>query len=165
MLRNIPNKYTQPMLLSVVNSTGFTPRCFDFFYLPIDFRNNCNFGYAFINLRNGVEAQRFFQVFDGYKLPGFNSDKICQVRWARVQGFESNIHHYRNSPVVGVPIPQYRPLIYESGLQVPFPERSDPCVDREVAPEATAAPAPKVNVQKTKRRKPRKNGADSLTPH
>lgn len=37
MLRNIPNKYTQRMLLSEVNSLGFEGQ-YDFFYLPIDYR-------------------------------------------------------------------------------------------------------------------------------
>lgn len=37
MLRNIPNKYTQRMLLTEVNSLGFEGQ-YDFFYLPIDYR-------------------------------------------------------------------------------------------------------------------------------
>ena len=38
MLRNIPNKYTQKMLLDVINESGFSGK-YNFFYLPIDFRN------------------------------------------------------------------------------------------------------------------------------
>ena len=37
MLRNIPNKYTQRMLLDEVNTLGFEGE-YDFFYLPIDYR-------------------------------------------------------------------------------------------------------------------------------
>jgi hypothetical protein len=126
MLRNIPNKYTQRMLLSVVHELGFNQECFDFFYLPIDFRNKCNVGYAFVNFLANDMAKQFFTALDGYQLRAFNSDKICAVAWARVQGLQANIEHYRNSPIAGVPIPQYRPLLFESGVEIPFPEPDGP---------------------------------------
>jgi hypothetical protein len=37
MLRNIPNKYTQEMVLQEVESAGLAEK-YDFFYLPIDFK-------------------------------------------------------------------------------------------------------------------------------
>merc|ERR1719424_199638 len=126
MLRNIPNKYTQRMLLSVVHDIGFTQESFDFFYLPIDFRNKCNVGYAFINFLQPDLARRFFKALDGYQLRAFNSDKVCAVAWARVQGLQANVEHYRNSPIAGVPIPQYRPLLFKAGVEIPFPEPDGP---------------------------------------
>ena len=47
MIRNIPNKYTQDLMLERVDR-HFVKQ-YDFFYLPIDFKNKCNVGYAFIN--------------------------------------------------------------------------------------------------------------------
>merc|ERR1719487_2243158 len=126
MLRNIPNKYTQRMLLSVVHELGFNQECFDFFYLPIDFRNKCIVGYAFITFLMNDVAKQFFKALDGYQLRAFNSDKICAVAWARVQGLQANIEHYRNSPIAGVPIPQYRPLLFEHGVEIQFPEPDGP---------------------------------------
>ena len=121
MLRNIPNKYTQGMVLHALRNDGFYGS-FDFFYLPIDFRNRCNVGYAFINFKSGFDAERFRLMYDGRKLGAFNSTKVCQVSPARVQGLVANVEHYRNSPVNGIPVSQYRPLILDRhGRELPFP--------------------------------------------
>ena len=63
MIKNIPNKYTQAMLLETLNRNhSFS---FDFLYLPIDFKNKCNVGYAFINFIDFRYIPNFYKEFDG----------------------------------------------------------------------------------------------------
>ncbi|KAG0037032.1 hypothetical protein BGZ82_003280 [Podila clonocystis] len=116
MIRNIPNKYTQKMLVECINETHFGK--FDFLYLRIDFKNKCNVGYAFINFVN-VENR-------------FNSDKICSMAYAEVQGRQALIDKFRNSNVMNED-PSWRPKIFYTsgpniGLEEPFPE---PTISKE----------------------------------
>lgn len=127
MLRNIPNKYTQSTLLQAINSVGFD-KVYNFFYLPVDYKNHCNMGYAFINFVNHGAACSFMKAFKGYQLPA-KSSKVCDTCWARVQGLKSNVEHYRNSPVNDLPDPEYRPLLFQDGVEVTFP-RPDSAVKR-----------------------------------
>lgn len=86
MIRNIPNKYTEEMLLSKFDH--LVPGAFDFFYLPMDEKNKCNVGYAFIN----VSAQPFvpviYDLLHNKKWDRFNSEKVCVIRYARIQGVQ-----------------------------------------------------------------------------
>merc|ERR1719399_2372394 len=70
---------------------------------------------------------RFYKVMHHHKLPAYNSQKICEVCYARVQGQQRNIEHYRNSPVNGIPVAAYRPLIFDkNGIEIPFPQPDAP---------------------------------------
>jgi protein phosphatase 1 regulatory subunit 42 len=82
MIRNIPNKYTKELMLKLL-SDNFKGQ-YDFFYLPIDFKNNCNVGYAFINFIDLSSILPFCQEFNNQKWPKFNSEKICKIRYARI---------------------------------------------------------------------------------
>lgn len=136
MLRNIPNKYTQSLLLDSLNSRGFLGH-YNFFYLPVDFKNGCNMGYAFINFGTHQSAVQFMNAYNGYQLPA-KSSKICEVCWARVQGISRNVEHYRNNPVNDLQEKEFRPLIFSNGTEVPFP-RPDPGRRRNVPMTGPAA--------------------------
>jgi hypothetical protein len=103
MLRNIPNKYTQEMLIERLHEDGFKGDI-DFIYLPIDFKNRCNFGYGFVNFRNAEACERFavgYHLMESQaKLPGFRSRKVIEVSPARHQGLEENIARLQHSPVL-----------------------------------------------------------------
>ena len=75
---NVPNKFTQQKLLSLLEEshTG----TFDFFYLPFDFNNEGNLGYFFVNMTSPAHIPSFHAAFNGCRWPGVNSEKICEVR-------------------------------------------------------------------------------------
>ncbi len=74
MIKNIPNKYTQKMLLAAIDESF--RGTYDFFYLPIDFKNKCNVGYAFINMIRPVYIVGFVDRFNYRKWEKFNSEKV-----------------------------------------------------------------------------------------
>ena len=81
MIRNIPNKYTQAMLLQEIDASY--RGSYDFFYLPIDFKNKCNVGYAFINFMDYRRIVPFFREFNGQRWKNFNSEKVeADLRFA-----------------------------------------------------------------------------------
>ncbi|KAE9456727.1 hypothetical protein C3L33_11371, partial [Rhododendron williamsianum] len=86
MIKNIPNKYTSKMLLAAIdeNHRG----SYDFLYLPIDFKNKCNVGYAFINMVSPSHIIPFYEAFNGKKWEKFNSEKVASLAYARIQGKE-----------------------------------------------------------------------------
>ena len=139
MLRNIPNKYTQATLLQALDARGFRG-VYNFFYLPVDYKNHCNMGYAFINFVDHAGATAFMSAFKGYQLPA-KSTKVCDTCWARVQGLKANVEHYRNSSVNDLPDPEYRPLLFQNGMEVAFP-RPDAAVKRTSARRRHSPGAP-----------------------
>ena len=98
MVKNIPNKYTQKMLLETVDVEFKTS--YDFFYLPIDFKNKCNVGYAFINFIDPKCIIPFVEKFNNKKWEKFNSEKVCDITYARIQGKNGLINHFQNSSLM-----------------------------------------------------------------
>jgi hypothetical protein len=94
MIRHIPNKYTQEMLLQRINRLHKGK--YDFFYLPMDLNNGCNIGYAFINFVDPTHIVPFFEDMNGKSWEHFNSEKICQIAYGRIQGKAAlidNVNH------------------------------------------------------------------------
>jgi protein phosphatase 1 regulatory subunit 42 len=98
MIKNIPNKYTQKMLLATIDDAF--RGSYDFFYLPIDFKNKCNMGYAFINMVRPAGIIPLVERFDKKKWEKFNSEKICAIAYARIQGKAALISHFQNSSLM-----------------------------------------------------------------
>jgi len=98
MMRNIPNKYTQRMLIDEVNEAGFDG-AYDFLYLPIDKESGANKGYAFLNFIRPDLAYAFKLAYDGKQMAQFKSNKIVSVAPATIQGFDANYEHFSRTRV------------------------------------------------------------------
>ncbi|XP_024383881.1 protein MEI2-like 5 isoform X2 [Physcomitrium patens] len=108
MIKNIPNKYSQQMLLSLLDThciecnkrledPNDPKSAYDFVYLPIDFKNRCNLGYAFVNFTTVQATMRLYRAFHLQQWEEFNSRKVCHVTYARVQGRAALEEHFKNS--------------------------------------------------------------------
>ncbi|GAA0142420.1 RNA metabolism protein [Lithospermum erythrorhizon] len=123
MIKNIPNKYTSKMLLASIDERH--RGSYDFLYLPIDFKNKCNVGYAFINMTEPSSIVPFYQAFNGKKWEKFNSEKVALLAYARIQGKVALISHFQNSSLMNED-KRCRPILFHTdgpnaGDQVPFP--------------------------------------------
>jgi len=111
MIKNIPNKYSQVTLVETVNQSH--KGRYDFLYLPIDFRNQCSIGYAFINLRTKQDVLSFYQAYHEKRWAYYQSKKVCQVTYARIQGKRQLVSHFNKSPVMRQPDKKLHPLIFD----------------------------------------------------
>ena len=98
--------------LGIIDSKGFEGK-YNFFYLPIDFLSNANCGYAFANLRQEEDVDRFMRALSNISLHQ-RSQKITKCVLAKLQGFLANVNYYRNSAMNRDMIPkEYKPIKFE----------------------------------------------------
>ncbi|KAL5582587.1 hypothetical protein UlMin_015029 [Ulmus minor] len=114
MIKNIPNKYTSKMLLAAIDENHL--RTYDFLYLPIDFKNKCNVGYAFINMVSPSHIVPFYKAFNGKKWEKFNSEKVASLAYARIQGKAALVTHFQNSSLMNED-KRCRPILFHSDGQ------------------------------------------------
>lgn len=93
--------------------------------LRIDFENHCNVGYAFVSFKDPMNIIPFYERRHEKKWKRFNSEKVCQLAYAKVQGMSNLIYKFKDSKVM-TNNPNYRPRIYHSdgafkGQEMPFP--------------------------------------------
>lgn len=126
MIRNIPNKYTGPMLVEELNLLGFKRR-FNFVYVPMDQTRaegqaegqatSWNVGYAFVNFNSPDVARECEIKLTDYKFVRFRQRRETRVMPARLQGLRRNLDHYRRTSVQFHKLAGHRPLIIADGLQ------------------------------------------------
>ena len=93
MIRNIPIKYTDEMILKELHL--FTGK-FDCFYMPYDAEKGGNRGYAFINFVHPLHILLFYNVFNGKTWEHFESKKVIEFNFANFQGIKDIFKHAKN---------------------------------------------------------------------
>ena len=83
---------------------------YDFFYLPIDLKNNCNVGYAFINLGDPVFVVALYADLAGQMWERFNSEKICELTYGRIQGHQALVDNFQ----AAVDVRKVKPAVFRS---------------------------------------------------
>lgn len=96
MIRNIPNKYTQSDLIHTI-SEQCADIFYNFLYVPVNVRNRRNVGYAFINFEDPQDIIPFYHRFHGNIWANFNSNKVCAVAYARMQGLDALVNHFHTA--------------------------------------------------------------------
>ncbi|KAL2494623.1 Protein MEI2-like 5 [Forsythia ovata] len=143
MIKNIPNKYTAKMLLATIDEHH--KGAYDFLYLPIDFKNKCNVGYAFINMFSPSQIISFYEAFNGKKWEKFNSEKVACLAYARIQGTAALVAHFQNSSLMNED-KRCRPILFhlessESGNQQMIQEHlSSSNLNMQVCPSKETDP-------------------------
>ena len=93
MIRNIPIKYTDQVLERELEQ--FEGK-YDCLYMPFDYENGGNKGYAFLNLKSPYHVLLFYEVFNNKCWMFFDSKKICELNYANFQGIDEIKKHAKN---------------------------------------------------------------------
>ena len=117
MIKNIPNKYTISSFLDEINI--YFKHTYDVFYLPIDYVNKCNLGFAFINFVEPLHIILFYELYRGKKWKKFKSDKICELLYAKFQNKKELISHFEKGKVLLFDSVEKRPLILQTPKILP----------------------------------------------
>lgn len=123
MIKNIPNKLKHEDLKEIVDQTSYGD--YNFLYLRIDFKNQCNVGYAFISFKSPLHIIKFYRARNNETWPKFKSNKVCQLAYAKIQGFDNLVQKFKNSKVM-IQNHDYHPKIYytegsKKGQEMSFP--------------------------------------------
>lgn len=127
MFRNLPEGFSRRQLEELLDAQGFAKR-YDFIYLPAELATMACFGYAFINMVAPDDAEAFVQHFQGFDEWPVPCRKRAVVHMSEaLQGMQTQIERYRNSPLMHPVVPDdLRPAVYSDGVRIPFPEPTAP---------------------------------------
>ena len=116
MIRNVPIKYTVEVLEKELD---YFNGKFDCLYMPFDYENGGNKGYAFLNLVNPYHVLLFYEVFQGKCWSFFESKKICELNFANFQGINEIKKHAKNYKGTKKPTFYINTNISNSSIEIP----------------------------------------------
>jgi len=123
LLRGVAPEASSADLLRLLDGGPFRG-CYNFIYIPFDFRRLASVGYAVVNMVTSASATVALEQLDGAMLRG----RALRPEWSRsVQGLFALVEKYRNSSVMHPEIEaRYKPLLFAGTEQLPFPAPSHP---------------------------------------
>lgn len=111
MLRDLPNRMSVFEINRLLE--WICPGTYDFSYLRIDFENQHNVGYVFVNFLKAEDIIPFLDRVVGHRWQIYNSEKIAQLSYANIQGTECLVERFRNS-AVSSQWPPFRPKLWNN---------------------------------------------------
>eukprot|EP00403_Amphidinium_massartii_P014975 CAMPEP_0178421802 /NCGR_PEP_ID=MMETSP0689_2-20121128/26837_1 /TAXON_ID=160604 /ORGANISM="Amphidinium massartii, Strain CS-259" /LENGTH=638 /DNA_ID=CAMNT_0020043329 /DNA_START=54 /DNA_END=1970 /DNA_ORIENTATION=+ len=114
MVRNIPMRYTQDMLLVEWPPQG----SFDFLYLPICIDKKRNASFAFVNFVSLEAAQAFYKRWHKQRLEHYSARKPLDISPADVQGREENLLQIMRNKTFRIRNAHFQPAIFEGDERV-----------------------------------------------
>lgn len=122
MLRNIPGDYTRTMVVELLDCCGLAGK-YNFLYVMTNFETMAGLGSVLVNFVSHADAEIARINLQGFSQWRVQSRNVCEVGWEEsFQGLDAHIDRYRNSSLMHQDVPdQYKPIILESGVRVPFP--------------------------------------------
>jgi len=113
VVRNIPARYSQEMLLTEFQPDG----TFDLFFLPYSFRDGRTMGYAFVNFRSHDAALDFQQQWHRQFLQDHGRTKHLDVAAATVQGLRENLAQFNERSVARLQRIGMLPVLFDQSAR------------------------------------------------
>jgi hypothetical protein len=108
MVRNVPIRYTQDMLLAEWPHDAN----YDFLYLPFCFKTRKNLGFAFVNFSTPEHAQAFCARWHKQRLRNHDAKKPLDIREADLQGRFHTILRLTKRKACRIKNSHFKPVIF-----------------------------------------------------
>lgn len=125
MVRNIPVRYTQDMLLAEWPNDEVCRH--DFLYLPIAIDRKRNVSFAFVNFVSTAGALAFYSRWQRRRLQHYNTQKPLDISPADVQGRDANLLQVVRHKTFRIRNSHFLPAIFDgkTGLRIHIDDLRD----------------------------------------